>query len=117
MTPDICAAIGQYKSRLRSGERGPLIGPRQTGRTTAILEYAHELSHQRKCVIVVTHNATMVWHMTKMYREMIEGCLTCTIVRLRENQSFFPKFIGNDPERIEHAQRGYMDVVTLYDTN
>ena len=117
MVPDIRAEIGRYKARLRSGERGPLAGPRQTGRTTAMLEYAHELSHQRKHVVFVTLNAMMVWAMTKDYRELTEGCLTCTIVRLRENQFFFPKFIGNDPERIEHAQRGYMDVVTLYDTN
>ena len=118
MTPDICAAIGQYKSRLRSGERGPLVGPRQTGRTTAMLEYAHELCHQGKYVVFQTHNARMVLEMTRRYRELTHDCLVCTITNIRRGGVNFPKFIGPriEPE-IEDMMRGRRHPVLLCDVD
>jgi archaellum biogenesis ATPase FlaH len=56
MQPDLIRTeIEHYKIKLRAGERGPLLGPRQTGRTTAIMEYAHELVHAGYRVIIVVH--------------------------------------------------------------
>jgi hypothetical protein len=96
--------IEHYKIKLRAGERGPLLGPRQTGRTTAIMEYAHELVHAGYRVIIVCFNSNAAEHGMRDYALRFPGHNDNPVV-----------FVYDDDIALHRVLCGQSSIV-LYDT-
>lgn len=93
--------IEHYKIALRSGDYAPLMfGGRGTGRTQAILEYAHELMHCGKDVAVCCSCMVVAKSLLQKYREMTD------------NEKPEPIFYGHNAEVLSGRSS---NTVILYD--
>jgi hypothetical protein len=71
---DIRHQVEHYKMALHSGDNASLmLGGRATGRTQAILEYAHELLHCGKDVFVCCSYMSTARILLQRYRNMTDN--------------------------------------------
>lgn len=69
--PTFRESMDRIKAKLGKGE--VVCGPRQTGKTTALLEYIHEKMPLSSSIIVVTCNIMEARRLMRVYKELYPG--------------------------------------------